>query len=175
MEIPNLVRDKHLDGGFVYGEQDSRGLIVTKVDEVRLYVTGHVSQTGALARADWAEVAAMPWIWVTKACPYHAAGKAAFHEHGAMPRAVIQTDDEEFLLSLVRAGRGLALLREDEAMAAVRAGEATVWDKIVATISVYFIQARNSCKGKMATAMSEAVEYVWSTESVTSEQLEPAL
>ncbi len=161
METPRQIQEGRLDGGFIYGECTLPGLAALQVDEVRLLVVAPIGHAEHLTGAGWAEVADMPWIWVTEECPYHAAGERAFGAHGVRPRAVIRTDDEEMLLALVRAGKGLALLREDEARAAALAGEAVIWEQPVASIPVQYLSPRHCRNERVAVAVLDSVRRIW--------------
>ncbi len=161
METPRQIQEGRLDGGFIYGECALPGVTALQVDAVRLLVVAPSSLAERLTGAGWAEVADMPWIWVTEECPYHVAGERAFAAHGVRPRAVLRTDDEEMLLALVRAGKGLALLREDEARAAQQAGEAVIWEQPVAAIPVCYLSPRHSRNERVGAAVLDSVRRIW--------------
>lgn len=163
---PHLIQDGRLDGGYIYGPPPATGVEGFVVCEVGLSAAAPLAFAERLQTAGWKEVAAMPWIWVTEECLFHEAGSRAFQAHGVAPSIVGKTDDEEILLSLVIAGKGLALLREDDAKSAADNGEVAVWPHPVTRIPVSYLYARDSANKRLCKAVLDSVRKVWNRDDL---------
>lgn len=162
VNTPCMLRDRELDGGFVYGGCEAGDMICEQIAVAALRVAAPKDWGERLQNADWAEVASLPWIWVTEKCPFHESAQAQFEKHGYIPQVQLRTDDEDTLLDLVRAGHGVAVVREDEALAAAERGEAVLWKRVLEGIPVSFLYWRHRQQDRVVQALRRAVLNSWS-------------
>ena len=80
-------------------------------------------------RAAWKEIATSPWISAPKHGSHFQMATDLFRKHRFMPVKVIEADSEAVIASLITAGVGLGLMREDLAMKAESSGAVLVLDK----------------------------------------------
>src|SRR5205814_14223 len=73
--------------------------------------------------AAWDEIAALPWIITPPISTHSALANQMFEAHGVSPAKRIEADHEAVISSLVIAGVGVALMREDLAVDAAAANE----------------------------------------------------
>jgi len=158
---PDSLRKGELDGGFVYGSPKPEGVEKVELAKVPLRIVAPPDWSNRIERASWEEAAAMPWIWFTEDCPFHEAGRQAFISKGLEVNIAYRTDDEETLLALVIAGKGLSMLREEEALQAVAQNCACVWPQPLAEMEVSYLFARSRRQDRIVQALLEAVQQTW--------------
>lgn len=161
MVAPERLYSGELEGAFVYGDDDLDEIVRVEVAQASMYVVGPLEWRERVHGACWQDLAAMPWVWLTFECPIHNVALQSFSQRGLAPSVTMRADDEGTFLSLVRAGKGLALLREDEAVAAVQAGHACMWETEVARIPVSFCYWRDREGDRLVQALVTAVREVW--------------
>lgn len=69
-----------------------------------------------VAKADWIELARLPWIGTTSASVHNRLLSRIFADHGCTQNVVALVDHEASMLEMVRAGVGLCLCRETIAL-----------------------------------------------------------
>jgi DNA-binding transcriptional LysR family regulator len=84
-----------------------------------------------------------------------------FLEHGIVPANVIEADNEAVIRSLVAAGLGVALMREDVARELVHAGEACIWSDVRLATTLQFIWRNERSGDPVTTALLEMVHLAW--------------
>src|SRR5207302_662997 len=133
------VRDGDLDASFYYG-----GLVHSSVDSIALRsvayrVVAPVAWRDRLENAGWNDVAALPWIMTPAISTHSALANQMFDAHGVAPAKRIEADNEAVISSLVIAGVGVALMREDLALEAAAANEVYLWTEARAETSLQFV------------------------------------
>lgn len=127
VKTPEMLRKRTIDIGFFYGVSGEPDLDQAVVASVKIEVVMPL----ALAKGDsdpgFAEVAAMPWIWVESGCPFYETMGAMMEDRGLLPYKKVIAADEQVVKELVMAGQGVAMIREDEAAPLIAAGTTTVW------------------------------------------------
>jgi len=126
-DIVRDVRRGVMDAGYAYGDIPGEGVLAESLAEVPFRVVGPAAWTDRIDGADWAGLAAMPWVWMADNCPFLDILERQFAGLGRKPRICVEADHEDILRALVVAGEGLTLLREDEAMAGLERGQLAVW------------------------------------------------
>lgn len=160
-EVVERVLDGRLDAGFVLEERPDCALRHFRVAPVRLRIVGPVAWRGALATATWADLAALPWISTPPRCSFQIIAARVFARHNATPRSVIEVDQEGALKSLVMDGLGLALLREEQALAAEAAGEVALWPGEGLESHLHFIVPSTKEQEPTTQAVRAAVQAIW--------------
>ncbi len=124
------VRDGSLEASFYYGHMPYPQVAGIALRELAYRIAAPAAWSERLRQAGWREVGALPWIMPPPVSTHHQFAAAMFREHGVEPAKVIGADDEAVVSSLVASGAGLALMREDVALAMVQAGEVCLWRDI---------------------------------------------
>ena len=73
------------------------------------------------------ELSKLPWIYPEPLCIYHKLIRHLFAESGDEPNWLTSSATEDSTNALLRAGVGLAFIRDDEADTMLKNGEAVVW------------------------------------------------
>ena len=161
--ILDNVRLGRLDVGFVYDNIIEAGheVAVTPLEEVPMAVVGPTSWAERVSRADWDELAGLPWVWFSERCPFQYLLESSFSRRGLPINKVMVGDNDATLRTLVAAGVGLTLLRRDDALEAAAAGEACVWPWEGMALGLALVHRRERAADRCIEAVAEAVAEVW--------------
>lgn len=162
-DVVERVLDGRLEAGFVLEERPDGALLHVRIATVRLRIVGPVAWRAGIEDASWGDLAALPWIGTPPRCSFHRIAARAFARHGAVPRTVVEVDQEGALKGLVMDGLGLALLREDQALAAEAAGEVALWPGECLESHLHFILPSGKEQEPAIQAMRDAVQAVWAS------------
>ncbi|HYD60735.1 MAG TPA: LysR family transcriptional regulator [Noviherbaspirillum sp.] len=113
--------------GFYIGAVSNRDVATLPLRGVRYRVVAPSGFASRLLSCGWKEIAAMPWIGAPEKSHIHHLLVGMFGRQGLQPNIVMETDELTSPHSLVRAGVGLSLMREDLALAAAEKGEIAIW------------------------------------------------
>ena len=159
--VPELLRTGGLDASFICGESMEPDLESVKITDMPLAIAGPAAWADRIKGADIQAIAALPWIWMSHCCPLCLSALEHFQGLGLEPYKVLVTNDETAVKAMVRAGKGMGVLRLDEARELEEAGAAVAWDGPELSVPLWFcILARRSGDPLLA-ALAEAVRSVW--------------
>ena len=150
-----------LDAGFVYGEPPHKEIQAMLLKRCNIRVVGPAAWEKRLSKADWQEMAAMPWVWTPPNCFFCSIATQAFEKRNLKPVKVTIADQEPVVAALVAAGIGLGFMIEDEAMAYLEEGKVAVWDEIVGTVDLNFVYNRRREKEAVISAAIKSIKAVW--------------
>lgn len=114
-----------------------------------------------MQRGGWRTLAGLPWIDGTVESHTHQMLRALFERQGLAPNVVMRVDDTGALDSLVRAGSGCALLREEVALPGVEDRDWMVWGHTRVDAQLYFSSASERAGDPLVVALSSVVRGVW--------------
>ncbi|MES2888845.1 MAG: LysR family transcriptional regulator [Pseudomonadota bacterium] len=153
-----------LDAGFYIGPVEDPEIISLPMRALQYVVIGPPEWMQRLARADWADLALMPWIGTPAHSSQHRLVRTMFAGHGLSVTPVIEADQEASMVSLVRNGVGLATMRVDLAREAQQRGEVCIWPGTVQDCPLSFIFKTARRKDVLLTACCKALCEVWPSE-----------
>jgi DNA-binding transcriptional LysR family regulator len=96
---------------------------------------------------------------------HSALAQELFQTHGVAPAKLIEADNEAVISSLVIAGLGVALMREDLALEAAADGTVCVWRDVRATTTLQFLHLNERADDPVVRALADLVAHVWSPAS----------
>jgi DNA-binding transcriptional LysR family regulator len=160
-EVLESVRDGRLDASFYYGELKFPSVAGMALREIVYRVAAPASWCERIRAADWSEIAHESWIIPPPISTHHALAHALLREHGVEPVRVIEVDQETVVGSLVLSGVGMALMREDIALAHEAAGEVCLWDGVRTTSTVWFIYQKEREGDPVIGALLDVLREVW--------------
>jgi len=168
------VREGELDASFYYG-----GLIHPSVESIALRTVAYrvaapMAWRDRVEDAGWEEIAALPWIMTPAISTHSALANQMFDAHGLAPAKRIEADNEAVISSLVVAGVGVALMREDLALETAAAREVCLWTEARAETSLQFIYLQERREDPVVHALADVVREVWSVREPVAEE-SPAL
>lgn len=169
--LPDLRRGA-LDGGFFFGPCRYADLITLRLARVSMRVVGPAAWAGRIESASLAGLAALPWVYTSDTCPFYALNLALFGELGMEPQRVAYCDSEDAVRELIRAGAGLSMLREDDALRLHQRGEAAIWPGETPTIELGFAVQRQRSGEPLVDALQSVVRSMWLDTAAGVEQAE---
>jgi DNA-binding transcriptional LysR family regulator len=157
------VREGTLDASFYFGELDDSDIEGIRLREIVYRVAAPAEWRERLARADWPAVAALPWIHTPTVSTHNHLVRALFREHDVVPTRVVEADHESDIVSLIKSGVGLSLMREDLARELEDAGEVCVWAPARAATTLWFIYPTARQNDSLIAALADVVREIWRT------------
>ena len=155
------VRGGELDASFYFGPLAHASVASIPLRPVVYRVAGPASWAKRLKEADDAGAAAMPWVMTPPISTHHALANHFFAQRGLSPTTVVEADNEAVIRSLVVAGVGLSLIREDAALEAEAAGEVVLWPRAHIETTLQFVWPRARGAEPAIAALVGLVEAVW--------------
>jgi DNA-binding transcriptional LysR family regulator len=115
-----------------------------------------------IRRAGWAEIAASPWISAPKNGSHYQMASDLFRKHKFEPLKVIEADSEAVIASLITAGVGLGLMREDLAKQSAATGAIHVLERARPHTFLEFLYHAAREHDPAVRALIAAVRELWS-------------
>jgi DNA-binding transcriptional LysR family regulator len=164
------VRDGEFDASFYYGNLSHPTVAFLPLLNVAYRVVAPVAWRERVENAPWDEIVAMPWIMTPPISTHSALAGQLFDEHGVSPARRVEADHEAVISSLVVAGLGVSLMREDLAIAAAAAGDVVLWSdkRLLTTLSFIYLAERE--EEPVIRALRDMLGRVWTR----AEQTKPA-
>lgn len=150
-----------LDAGFGLGAIDDARIEcrwLTEVNHVVVYPAGWAAR---LKKIDWPELARMPWIHPPEHSPQRRLLVGIFERYRLTPTQSVQADQESTMSSLVAAGVGLSIMREDLARAAQQRGQVKIWSPGRASTPLHFIYAASRSDDPIVVSIRDAALAIW--------------
>ena len=110
------MRDGTLDASFYYGNLEHPDVAAVPLIDFAYRVVAPATWGDRIQHASWDEIVAMPWIMSPPISTLRTLAEELFDERGSSPVMRVEADNEAVIRSLVVAGGGVALMREDVAL-----------------------------------------------------------
>lgn len=114
-----------------------------------------------LAGASWSDAALMPWIRTTRPSANHEMIMSILREAAINPVEVVEADHELVIRSLVAAGIGIGLIREELALEAEKSGEVFIFGDCRVSSELMFIYPTQRKGDQRIVAVLSALKSVW--------------
>jgi DNA-binding transcriptional LysR family regulator len=160
-EIIERVLRGTLDAGFVIGRPAEAQLRVIELAPVTFVIAAPAAWKDKVAAASWEQLAQLPWVGTPPKCSLNAIAAELFARNGVNPRRTAEADQDNLLKSMVVRGFGLSILRQDQALAAERAGEVVIWPHDTAHSELCFIVRGDSAISAVSEVMTDALDATW--------------
>jgi DNA-binding transcriptional LysR family regulator len=153
------VRDGELDASFYFGNDVHPAVAAMALRALAFCIVTPAAWAERLAGASWETLAAEPWIMTPPVSTHYALASDLFAAHGIAPSRRVAADHEAVVNSLVAAGLGVALMRQD--LAEHAGGTVAIWGdtRIVTTLS--FLYRREREDDPPVRALRDIVGAVW--------------
>ena len=170
------VREGRLDASFYFGDEPGRGVFALKLREPVYCVAAPAAWADRIAKADWADIATMPWILAPAISTHSRLVIRLFEEHGIEPpQSRIEADTESLIETLVVSGVGVSLLREELAKEHAAAGEICIWDKARLRTTLWFVCAAGREEDPRLKALIGLLRETWQLRPTAKKRRTPAL
>jgi DNA-binding transcriptional LysR family regulator len=160
-EAFDKVRDGELDASFYYGDRTHPSVAAVPMREIAFRVAAPAAWRDRVEHADWEAIAALPWITTPAISSHFALATSLFHTHGVEPTTLVEADNESVIRSLVAAGIGLALVREDLGIADAAAGSICLWSDVRLATTLAFLFPRERGHEPALGAIAGLVADIW--------------
>lgn len=170
------VREGRLDASFYFGDAPGRGVFALRLRDPVYCVAAPAAWAERIKAADWAQIAAMPWILTPATSTHNRLVTRLFEEQGIEPpQRGVEADQESVIETLVVSGVGLSLLREELARERAAAGEICIWDKARLRTTLWFVCAAGREEDPLLEAIFSLLREVWQLPESESVGSAPAL
>ena len=163
------VRDGLLDASYYYGDLSHPKVTALALREVTYRIVAPASWSERIARAGWKEIAAEPWVMTPGISTHHQLASSLFRKHEIATTKVVEADDEFVVGSLVVAGLGMGLMREDLALEHMRAGEVCLWRDVRLNTTLQFLYLRERQDDPVIRALLSLLGQVWGLPNTVRE------
>ena len=160
-ELREQVAAGLLQGAFYIGPSIPREVMGLALQTIHYRIAGPASPGPQLLHAGWRDIAAMPWIGAPPLHHVQTLMRDMFARQGLTPYQVIESDEVSLPQSLVRAGVGLSLLREDVALPASERGEVVIWPHARVGALLSFIYPKAAEHDPAIVATLQLLRTVW--------------
>jgi DNA-binding transcriptional LysR family regulator len=155
------VRDGELDASFYYGSLAHPTVTTMPLRRFAYRVVAPAAWRDRVVDAPWDEIVVMPWVMAPPISTHSVLANDLFRESGSSPVRRVEADHEAVLSSLVVAGLGVALMREDLAMEAAAKGDVIIWgDKRLETM-LSFVHLAEREDEPVVRALRDVLHSIW--------------
>ncbi len=170
------VREGRLDASFYFGDAPGRDFTALRLREQVYCVTGPGAWSDRIETADWADIAALPWILTPAISTHNRLVTRLFEEQGIEPpQRHVEADQESVIETLVVSGVGVSLMREELAQTRAAAGEICIWDKARLRTTLWFVCAAGREQDPLLKALFALLREVWQLPEEVPDRRAPAL
>ena len=155
------VRDGDLDASYYYGELGHPKVTGMALREITYRIVAPAAWGARIARASWADIAAEPLVMTPPISTHHQLASGLFREHAIAPTKVVEADDEFVVGSLVVAGLGMGLMREDLALERMREGEVCLWQEVRLPTTLQFLYLSEREGDPVIRALLDLLREIW--------------
>lgn len=143
-EIAQQVTAGDLDAGYYLGRAEMPGMGALELRKVVYVVIAPASWAQKLHGATLQDLAGLPWVGPNLQSSQHRILHDLFADAGvAPPTAAIEVDQESSMISLVKSGVGLCLMREEVSRSDVANGDLVMWEGVIPLCPLSFIYREN--------------------------------
>lgn len=159
------LRTGEFDAGFTFGPKRNAELSVEVLSHIPLRVVIPTAFSADYVKADTAALSDLPWVYTSNTCPFYSVCEELFGNESKHPDQLAWVDTEEAMVSLVKAGVGLSILRQDMAQTLQDGGFANIWEGEVPEIEFNFVTTQRRQHDPIITLFRECIYDCWGIEA----------
>jgi DNA-binding transcriptional LysR family regulator len=160
-EVIERVLSQKCDAGFCVVDAVQPELCAVRLRTANYVVVAPLAFADALGKAGWRDVAAMPWISPPERSHVRLIQNAMFANQGVMPNIVLECDQLSSIEGMVRSGLGMALMREELAVAMAADGEFFLWPHATMTSQLVFVFRASDESNPSTVGMISVLKNCW--------------
>lgn len=150
-----------LDIAFILGGGAETGLTVYELSMVDFRIVGPVALKDSIEQANWADLAALPWITPIGTTAYAEMQRELFADRGLELNSVAHFDNAALGRTMLYAGVGLMLMREDSALRGSQEGNLAISPIARAQFPLYLAHQSSRANDPLIEAFVAATRSVW--------------
>jgi len=156
------VRDGRLDATFYFGDAPALPLQSLPLRQLIYRVAAPAAWASRVRNAEWRDIAALPWVRTPTLSTHTRLVSQLFAAHSAEPpEPAVLADDETVITSLVVAGLGVALVRDEVARARAEEGELVTWPGVAIETTLWFVYPAGRAEEPAIAALVRLVRDAW--------------
>ena len=159
--ICEKVANGTMDAGFVYGKVSQEHLATVHLQETQVVVVAPQGWQQKIQSLKHAELAQLPWIWVSTVCPYIHLLENLFGQGCPPANIAASADDEQATIDLVKAGVGLGIVDEKLAATELKAGSVIRVDMESTNISLSLVYQSRRQQDPKIIALLQTLKSLW--------------
>lgn len=146
LTVVHSLRSYELDASFYIGRDLPADMGYVDLRQLVYKIAAAPQWQSQLATVGWPQIARLPWIRTPVGGAFAQLVDALFRPRGLELANVIEADQEQAIISLVQAGVGISLIREQVALQGARAGNFVLWndESMEATLRLLYLKSRES-------------------------------
>ncbi|VFQ45307.1 LysR family transcriptional regulator [Desulfoluna butyratoxydans] len=146
LKLVDALRKRDIDAGFYFGNDNPAEVELVKLKTMNLVIAAPEKWRQQIESAKLKDLTGYPWIWTSEECSFRKVADAAITIRRLNLSHAIVVNEEATSKGLIQAGVGLALMLEDEARDAEKAGQLVIWDKesLKIDLSLAWLKGRKS-------------------------------
>jgi DNA-binding transcriptional LysR family regulator len=161
------VREGRLDATFYFGDAPALPLQSLPLRQLIYRVAAPAAWAARVRNAEWRDIAALPWVRTPTLSTHTRLVSQLFAAHGAQPpEPAVLADDETVITSLVVAGLGVALVRDEVARARAEDGELVTWPGVAIETTLWFVYPAARAEEPAIAALVRLVRDAWNLHDV---------
>ena len=160
-DVCQQVLTGSLQGAFYIGPHMPRDLAAQVLQQLHYRIAAPAAMHTRILQAGWRDLAQLPWIGAPAAHHLHGLLHSLFARQGLQPNQVLESDSAVAPESLVRAGVGLSLLREEVALAGAERGELVIWPHARVSAQLGFVYPPSAQHDPAMVATLSQLRKVW--------------
>lgn len=159
-----------IDVGVLIGPPINAGFAHYQLTSVRYRVAGPAAWKDQIEAADWSAIANLPWLTPSASSAYSGMLNQMFGTRGLELNTVIRFDNSAVGRSVLHAGAGMMLLREDHAIKGEAEGWLTVWPVTFAEMPLSLAYQSGRSNDPLIRAFVDAAKAIWPDMAPTAVQ-----
>jgi len=155
------LKSGELDIGVLLGRPVDAGFTYHELTTVKFRVAGPAAWRGQIEAADWAALAALPWVTPSGSSAYGAMIAHLFGDKGLELNTVVRVDNSALGRAVLRSGGGMMLMREDHAAQGEREGSFALSPIARAEFALFVVHQTGRRDDPLIQAFVDAAREVW--------------
>lgn len=130
-------------------------------------VTAPVAWEHRIVGATWEEILLLPWAWLAPDCAYRIKAMELFEAKNLKPpESTVSADMDATVLTIVASGSCVGLIKEPDALEAVKQGKIVIWEGDYLEVDLHFVFKRERLQDPLIQSILDMVKEIWRPESV---------
>lgn len=161
------VTDGTLDATYYFGQPPGALFAAIPLREIAYQVAMPVGWAPALADAGWEALARRPWVLTPDGSSHRQLVLELFRGRAEQPAGIVEADSEPVIRSLIEAGVGLSLVREEVLAKAKRDGRIAVWSGAEVKTKLWLACAAARQREPLLRSLFEMLREIWAPAEPT--------
>ena len=157
------IRSELLDFGFIVDSKPPPDMHAIALRKITFRVVAPRSWAMQLERADWFEIASLPWIFTPSECGMNRVSESFFKARHIEPRASMTANSSASIFALLVAEAGVTLMPDAEA--AALSNQIAVWEHGAMEGCLYFVHRHNRASEPVIQSLQGIVKKLWPEHS----------